>query len=307
MLRGVKLFVDTDAGVDDALALLLVLGTPGAELLGIGAVDGNVPLPQVVANVFEVLVAAGREVPVYAGADRPLVLEPRERATFFHGEDGLGNLKARRATIRPEATPAALALVELAKKHPGELRVAALGPLTNLALALLLEPRLPKLVEGLFVMGGAPTGRGNTKRRAAEFNFAADPEAAHAVLAAFPKTTLLPWETTLAHPLPWAVHERLAERFPFYRAITAYTARYLKEKGMPGLLIPDPLAMGVALYPEIKAQTEETAALVELCGAHTRGMLVLGAGRANAELVLKVDQDRFLTHLEAALAHALGE
>ncbi len=301
-----KLFVDTDAGVDDALALLLALGTPGVELAGVGAVDGNVALPQVVANVFEVLAAAGREAPVYPGADRPLVPEPREQATFFHGEDGLGNLKARRATIRPEATPAALALVELAKKHPGELRVVALGPLTNLALALMLEPRLPELVEGLFVMGGAHAARGNTKRLAAEFNFAADPEAARAVLAAFPKTALLTWETTLAHPLPWEVHDRLAERFPFYRAITGVTARYLREKGTAGLLIPDPLAMAAALFPELERERESTFATVELCGEHARGMLVTGRGPENAEIVLAIDLPGLIARFEAALARALG-
>jgi len=303
----VKLFVDTDAGVDDALALLFALGTPEAEILGIGTVDGNVPLKNVVENVFEVLHAAGAAVPVYLGASRPIVPEPRERATFFHGEDGLGNLRERRARVRPEPTPAALALVELARKHPGEVRAVALGPLSNLALALLLEPELPHLLEGLYLMGGAHTGRGNTKRRAAEFNFAADPEAAHAVLAGFPRVTLLTWETTLAHPLPWEVHEALGQRFPFYRAITGVTARYLRQKGLPGLLIPDPLAMAAALFPELKTETKETGALVELGGVHTRGMLVTGGEEKNAELVLGVDLPGFVHRLEAALSRALGE
>ncbi len=302
-----KLFVDTDAGVDDALALLFALGTPEAELLAIGTVDGNVPLQNVVPNVFEVLHAARTEVPVFVGASRPLVPEPRERATFFHGEDGLGNLKTRKARVRPEKTPAALALVELARRHPGELRVVALGPLTNLAIALLLEPELPRLLEGLYVMGGAHTGRGNTKRRAAEFNFAADPEAAHAVLAAFPRVTLLTWETTLAHPLPWEAHEALSRRFSFYRKITDHTARYLRGKGQAGLLIPDPLAMATALFPELKAETEEIHALIELGGVHTRGMLVTGEGEPNAELVLGVDLVGFQARFEAALLRTLGE
>jgi len=302
-----KLFVDTDAGVDDALALLFALGTPEVEILGIGTVDGNVPLENVVQNVFEVLAVARAEVPVFVGASRPIVPEPRERATFFHGEDGLGNLKARRARARPEKTPAALALVELARRHPGEVQVVALGPLTNLAIALLLEPELPHLLEGLYLMGGAHTGRGNTKRRAAEFNFAADPEAAHMVLAAFPRVTLLTWETTLAHPLPWEAHEALARRFPFYRKITDHTARYLREKGQRGLLIPDPLAMAAALFPELKTETEETAAWVELGGVHTRGMLVTGDGAKNAELVLGVDLAGFQARFEVALLRALGE
>ncbi len=305
-----RFLVDTDAGVDDALALILLLAAPEAEVRAITATDGNVPLPQVVRNVLEIVERMGRAVPVYPGARGPLLPEPRERAAFFHGEDGLGNLRDRRARGRPEATPAALAIVEAARAHPGGLTLVALGPLTNLALALALDPELPHRLARVVVMGGAHAGRGNTGTLTAEFNFRADPEAAAAVLAAFPRLTLLTWETTLAHPLPWPAHQRLKRlgtpRAQFYAAITGVTEAYLREKDLPGLLVPDPLAALVALEPGAITAHERHWGTVETCGRHTRGQLVLDhrrSGRAaNLEVVTGVAVDRLADRLEAALA-----
>jgi len=309
-LKKVRFLVDTDAGVDDALALLLLLAAPEAEVMAITATDGNVPLPQVVQNVLEIVERMGRAVPVYPGARGPLLPEPRERATSFHGEDGLGNLKERRARGRPQRTPAALAIAEAARAHPGVPTLLALGPLTNLAAALVIEPELPRLLGRLVVMGGAHTGHGNTGTLTAEFNFRADPEAAAAVLAAFPEVTLVTWETTLAHPLPWNEHERLAAiNTPlarFYAAITGVTERHLRKKGYPGLLVPDPLAALVALEPDAVAQSERHWGTVETCGQHTRGQLVLDHGRsgkgANLEVITRIDTGRLVVRLEEALS-----
>ena len=305
-----RFLVDTDAGVDDALALLLLLAAPEAEVTAITTTDGNVPLPQVVENVLEIVERMGQAIPVYPGARGPLLPEPRERATFFHGEDGLGNLKERRARGRPEGTPAALAIASAARAHPGSLTFLALGPLTNLAAALVMEPELPRLLARLVVMGGAHTGHGNTATLSAEFNFRADPEAAAAVLAAFPKVTLVTWETTLAYPLPWNEHRRLAAintpLASFYAAITGVTEGYLRKKGYPGLLVPDPLAALVALEPGAVAQSERHWGTVETCGRHTRGQLVLDHGRSgrgtNLEVVTRIDSDRLVARLDAALA-----
>ncbi len=300
------LLIDTDAGVDDALALMLALAHPRARVVAVSAVGGNVPLERVVPNVFEVLHAMGAEdVPVFPGAAGPLLPGEREHATGFHGADGLGNYAPRRARVQPQSEPAAQALVRLARERPGELTLVALGPLTNVALALALEPELPRLLGGLVVMGGAHTGRGNTPHLAAEFNFYFDPEAAHAVLQAFPRVTLLTWETTLAHPLPWEEHERLAAlgtpRAEFYDAITRVTRAFLEGRGAPGLLIPDPLAMVAALEPEAVAASERHRVWVETCGAHTRGMSVLDYGRQGEPNV------RVITAMDDARVRALFE
>ncbi len=305
-----RVLVDTDAGVDDALALMLLLAAPEVEVAAVTAVDGNVPLARVVENVLEVAARMDARVPVYPGAAAPLLPEPRERADFFHGADGLGNLKARVARGRAKPTPAALAIVELARRHPGELVVVALGPLTNLATALVLDPELPVRIRRLVVMGGAHTGRGNTQTPTAEFNFRADPEAAAKVLAAFPRVALVTWETTLAHPLPWPVHRRLKRlgtpRAAFYAAITGVTEAYLRERGHPGLLVPDPLAALVALEPEAATGVERHAGAVETCGRLSRGQLVLdrrpGKRGENLEVVTELDLSRLVARLEAALS-----
>ncbi|WP_456412970.1 nucleoside hydrolase [Oceanithermus profundus] len=299
-MRPEPLIVDTDAGVDDALALMLALAHPGAEVVAVTAVGGNVPLEHVVPNVFEVLHVMGAEgVPVFPGAREPLLPGERVHATEFHGEDGLGDYPDRRARVRPEPEPAAVAIARRARERPGELTLVALGPLTNLALALRLEPELPRLLRRLVVMGGAHTARGNTPHWAAEFNFYYDPEAAQMAVQAFEELTLVTWETTLAHPILWAEHEALAAldtpRARFYAAVTRTTRGFLEKRGLPGLLIPDPLAMAAALEPGLVTSAERHRGWVETCGAHTRGQLVLDHGRSaeppNVRVVTGLDRE----------------
>ncbi|WP_457638049.1 nucleoside hydrolase [Oceanithermus sp.] len=305
-----KLIIDTDSGVDDAQALMLALAHPATEVAAVTAVGGNVPLENVVPNIFEVLHVMGAEdLPVFPGAREPLLPGERVHATEFHGSDGLGDYGERRARVRPQKEPAAVALARLARERPGELTLVALGPLTNLALALRLEPELPRLLAGLVVMGGAHTARGNTVNLAAEFNFYYDPEAAGIVLEAFPRTRLLTWETTLAHPISWEEHEQLGDlgtpRSRFYRAITAHTARVLAEKGFPGLLIPDPLAMTAALEPALVQASEAHRGYVETCGSHSRGQLVIDYGRsgraANVEVITALDREGVVELFRQAL------
>jgi len=305
------LLIDTDAGVDDALALMLALAHPGAEVAGVTAVGGNVPLARVVPNVFEVLhVMGAEEVPVFPGAREPLLPGERVHATEFHGEDGLGDYPKRRARVRPEREPAALAIARLARERPGELTLVALGPLTNLALALRLEPELPRLLRRLVVMGGAHTARGNTPHWAAEFNFYYDPEAAQMAVQAFEELTLVTWETTLAHPINWEEHDRLAAldtpRARFYAAITRTTRGFLEKRGLPGLLIPDPLAMAAALDPGAVTAEARHRGWVETCGVHTRGQLVLDHGRSpetpNVRVVTGMDRARVFERFRQALA-----
>jgi len=301
-----NLIIDTDVGVDDAQALMLALAHPRARVVAVTTVGGNVPLENVVPNVFEVLHVMGAEdVPVFPGARAPLLPGPREHARGVHGADGLGNYAPRRARVQPQSEPAAQAIARLARERPGELTLVALGPLTNLALALALEPELPRLLKDLVVMGGAHTGRGNTPHLAAEFNFYFDPEAAHVVMQAFPRLTLLTWETTLAHLLPWGEHERLAAlgtpRAEFYGAITGVTRSFLEKLGIDGLVIPDPLAMVAALEPEAIVASEMHRVWVETCGAHTRGMSVLDYGRQGEPNV------RVITAMDDARVRALFE
>ena len=179
------LIIDCDPGVDDAIALLLAFACPEAlELLAVTTVGGNVDHLQTARNACIVRQLAGREdVPVYAGAEAPLAREPVE-ASHFHGATGLGDLDTFHPDAGPAAGRSAEAIVELVMaRPPGAVTVAATGPLTNLALALRLEPDLAARLGPVVIMGGARSEGGNITA-SSEYNIHADPHAAEEVLAA---------------------------------------------------------------------------------------------------------------------------
>src|SRR5690606_18178397 len=152
----------------------------------------NVGLAHTVANALKLCEVAGVDVPVYPGCPVPLV-HPADDAACVHGQDGFGDTGHAPATCRAQDEHAALAILRLAREHEGRLLLVTLGPLTNLALALRLDPDLPSRIGRLVVMGGAVTGQGNTSIPA-EFNIAFDPEAAGVVFRAFPSFELVDWE-----------------------------------------------------------------------------------------------------------------
>ncbi len=186
----IPLFIDCDPGIDDAIALGYALCQEDVLITGVAASGGNVPTGQVVRNALGWLALAGRaDVPVHPGADLPLSGEA-EYAEDTHGDTGTGYAVLPQDAV-PDARDAARAWVEAARAHPGELVGVLLGPATNLALALEIEPRLPALIRRLFVMGGAFNYRGNT-RPTTEWNISCDPEAAARVFAAFGRADSLP-------------------------------------------------------------------------------------------------------------------
>ncbi|MBI1258011.1 MAG: nucleoside hydrolase, partial [Chloroflexi bacterium] len=204
-----RLIIDTDAGVDDAQAIMLALRHPGVQVEAITTVCGNVDVDKVVANVLTTLDVMNADVPVYRGASEPLVSDWSAEA--WHGEDGLGNLRSRPSTQRRvETEQAALALIRLANDHPGELTLVALAPMTNLALAIRLDPTFPSKIKEFIFMGGAHSAIGNTQNVTAEWNVYCDPEAAYITLRAFPQARMISWEATLEHPFTWEQYDELA-------------------------------------------------------------------------------------------------
>jgi purine nucleosidase len=315
------LIIDTDAGIDDAQALLVAFAecvgksspssssSPSSRpvLLGLTCVAGNVPLDLVVGNVGACLDAAGwtaGSVPLLVGASRPLI-SPHKDASAWHGSDGLGNTGRGllHALPPPEVQQprehAAVAIPRLCREwiasqargddETGQGRrlptLIALGPLTNLALAVRLDPALPSLVESVVIMGGACQAVGNASL-ASEFNIQADAEAARIVLGAFPRITLVTWELTMRCGLDDAFMDRWAgSKAPPTRAgafvadVTAHLIRASKAEGEEyaalGFLIPDPLAMCVALRPAevvTRVSPRRRRVYVELAGSVTRGM-----------------------------------
>lgn len=311
----VRLVIDTDPGVDDAHALLMAFTHPGARVEALTTVSGNVGLDKTTANactILDVLEVDVGQTPIYAGCDRA-ILGGQPDAAYVHGTDGLGD-GPRTVSGRPVAAEhAALALIRLANTYPGELTLVALGPLTNLALALRLDPTLPQKYERLIVMGGAIRGTGNmAERPATEFNIYADPEAAAIVFGGWPLLTLLSWETTLLYPLTHAHLNALMStgtpRSDFFRRITTKIHTYVRDQlGRDGLYAPDPLAVAVALEPSLVTRREARAVTVELAGAHARGLTSVDwAGLtqrpANVDLVMEVDFERFWQMMQASVA-----
>ncbi|HLF80270.1 MAG TPA: nucleoside hydrolase [Anaerolineales bacterium] len=307
----IRLVIDTDPGVDDAHAILLAAAHPDVRIEAITTVVGNNSLEHTTDNACKILDLLGLETPVYRGSPRPLV-HPANFASYFHGEDGLGDSGYPPSTRRVESEHAALALIRLAAESPGELTLAAIGPLTNLALAMRLDPQLPGMYKDLMVMGGAVRAMGNTQNHSAEFNFWTDPEAAHIVLDGWPGVQLLPWETAVEHTVPQAQVDRLMAvdslRGEFFRRITAKVLQFTEKRlGAPQLFAPDGLAIAAAIEPGFVLHREERHVRVELAGAITRGQSTVdwygqSVQQANVSLVLDIDDARFLELLHAALA-----
>ena len=196
----IPLLIDTDPGVDDALALLMAFNDQRHDVIGLTIAAGNVGLGHTVRNALKLCEISGRtDIPVFAGAPEPL-LHPAPDAGYVHGQDGFGDIGYDAPAKQAETEHAALAILRLSHEHAGKLLLVALGPLTNIALALKLDPTLPQRIARFVVMGGAVTGHGNITP-AAEFNFYFDPEAAHLVFEAFDRIELADWEATIAHGL----------------------------------------------------------------------------------------------------------
>jgi purine nucleosidase len=306
-MEKLKLLIDTDPGVDDALAILMA--HRHADVLGLCIAAGNVGLQHTTANALKLVDTIVAATPVFAGCPTPLV-RAAEGAAFVHGFDGFGDTGYTPSTRSVEREHAAQAILRLSHEHAGTLVLVAIAPLTNLALALTLDPSLPQRVARLVIMGGAVTGRGNTTT-SAEFNVGFDPEAAHGVFSAWPHIELVDWELCTRHAIEFATVERwLAAdnaQARFYDAISRKTRAWSRARGRPKLVVADALAMALTLQPDIVMRAEDRHVAIELDGTLTRGMTVVdwenrSSCAPNTRIALDIDQARF----EALVASALG-
>lgn len=309
MIDKIPLLIDTDPGVDDALALLMAFADPRHEVVGLTIAAGNVGLRHTVRNALKLCEVAGREdVPVFAGCADPL-LHPSVDAGHVHGQDGFGDVDLPPAARGAEAEHAALAILRLSHQYAGRLLLVALGPLTNIALALKLDPTLPQRVGRFLVMGGAITCHGNITP-AAEFNIAFDPEAAHIVFKAFPHIEVADWEATVAHGLPHReVEQWLAVDTPkarFYELISRKTRLWSEDARGEHWYAADALAMAWALQPDGAEEVQARPMQIELSGVHTRGATLVDWNRQlglpdNATMLIRYDHARFLGLARAAV------
>jgi inosine-uridine nucleoside N-ribohydrolase len=206
-----KVIYDTDPGVDDAMALYYALAHPGVDVVGITTTFGNVSVEQAATNALYLTAIAGFDVPVTQGVATPWVKPGEAPPDFIHGDDGLGNLPTRQATSNAlDPRSSAQFMVDMARAHPGEITLVAVGPLGNLATALKLEPALPKLVREVILMGGTVVEPGNVSP-VAEANIWNDPHAADLVFTAGWKLTMVGLDVTHQVILPVSLFAHIAQ------------------------------------------------------------------------------------------------
>jgi purine nucleosidase len=302
-----KIILDCDVGIDDALAILWLADRPGIEIAALGSVHGNAHATVAAANAQHVFDLVGlSHVPVAVGAEAPLA-QPVSISGHVHGDDGLGGYGPG-APLRPfAAETAAEQLVRLVRAEPGACTILATGPLTNLALALHLEPDLPQLVERVVVMGGAVTVPGNITA-AAEANIFHDPEAAEAVFAAAWPVVLVGLDVTMTAWLGEAELARIeADGRPRGRfawsILQHYTGFYHSRHGVRGCALHDPAAAMLLVDPGL-ADYADWAVRVELGGDLTRGMTLAdrrgypeepgAASRPVIRVATRIDRERLV-------------
>ena len=308
-----RLILDTDGGVDDAQALLLLIAN-GRPPDAITTVFGNVDLETATRNVLSVLAVAGASIEVHKGAHEPLeqeIIHARE----VHGEDGLGGAPRPHTIAEIAGSDAAGFLVSelsIAATTGRPIDLLFIGPLTNLAMALSAAPGIVRGIGRLTIMGGTVYGRGNTTP-AAEFNIFADPEAAAEVFAAEIDTVVVPWEPCVSHCIPGAEVDGLFAAVPdgdyktFSHALASHARKTLAGRGKGDWLrFVDPLAAAVVVDPSIVTKSVRASVEVALAPGLTRGMTVVDpSGRLGAPPVMLVEEAR-LDRLTAMYARSIA-
>jgi len=253
------LVIDTDPGVDDAIALLVAVASAEVELRAVTTVFGNVSVAQATDNALRILALAGSgDVPVAEGADRPLVHAQPHRAAHVHGSNGLGGVQLEPAQRVVEPTAAVRFLADLLHNSPEPVTVCAVGPLTNIARLVAAEPAAAARIERLVVMGGA-YGAGNVSPTA-EFNSWSDPEAAHRVLRSGLPITMVGLDVTRSTAMDAAAVARIGASGPVGSVAAAMLAHYLdfyvRVQGGTGVVIHDALAVLEAITPGVLSTVE---------------------------------------------------
>jgi pyrimidine-specific ribonucleoside hydrolase len=305
----IPLIIDCDPGIDDAIALLLALASPEVDLLGVTTVAGNAPVERTTANALRILQFAGRpDVPVAAGADRPLVRRRPFVAGGVHGEDGLGGVSLDAARAAPAARHAIDFVAETAFATSTAITLATIAPLTNIALLLARYPDVAERIGRVVVMGGSMSG-GNVTA-AAEFNVWFDPEAAERVLDSGLDMTMVGLDVTHRAVLRPEDTERIRHSGRVGAVVAAmldhYSGWHRDVYGSADLPMHDPLAVAEAILPGTVV-TEQAHVRVELDSDLSRGATVVDRwrfdqGEPNARVAVDVDRDAFAAMLMERLA-----
>jgi len=272
------LLIDTDTASDDAVALIMAMRAKDTRVVAVTVVAGNMPLAQATSNALYTVELCGSDVPVYSGAEGPL-LRKLTIADWFHGSDGLGNHGYRPSRKRAEPGSAVDAIAKIVRNNPG-VEIVTLGPLTNLAMALLRDPELAAAVKRCVIMGGAPCCVGNVTP-AAEFNIWVDPEAARIVFHSGIPIEMVGWQlcrgqAVLSQP---EIDRVLAFQNPLaefaIRSNSVALESYFRQTGETGISLPDPVCMGIALDSTLCTASSRHYVEIETQSELTRGMTVV--------------------------------
>ncbi|WP_166822724.1 nucleoside hydrolase [Brevibacterium limosum] len=306
-----RIIIDTDTAQDDCVALLVGLLDRESSLEAITMVAGNVGFSRQVHNAHTTLSVAGRlgEVPVHLGCERPLTRE-WVSAENVHG-DGAGGMRMDLTGCATEAEHGVDALVRIVSENPGQIDIVAIGPLTNIAMAVVKDPTFAANVRSMTIMGGSNNGRGNITA-AAEFNFYVDPEAADTVFSSGLNIIVVPWAPLTLDGAVFkadklkqiaAIGTPLAR---FFTKVCAATLEFDEAVGIPGTTHPDSLSAAVLLHPELITAAADYNVQIETGSELTRGYSAMSWGvhdlPANARVIEAVDGQAFFDLICVLLA-----
>jgi purine nucleosidase len=303
--------IDTDTASDDAVALVMAMGYPDVQIEAITVVAGNVPVDQGVQNALYTVELCQKAIPVHRGMPAPLT-RPLETAQFVHGQDGMGDIGLPLSGRLPASTEAIRVLLDTIHQFAGALTLVALGPLTNIAVALRQDPSIAHAVSECIIMGGTGQGHGNISP-IAEYNFWADPEAAKIVFESGISIKMVGWDISRTYAVfnpedtaaLRAIDTPLAH---FCVDIQKIVQRFaLTTTRLPGFDLPDPIAMAIALDPHVATRTHRCFVAIETVSPLCRGQSVVDhlhlMGReSNAEVIMEASRDQFLRILFNAVS-----
>jgi purine nucleosidase len=302
--------IDTDTASDDAVALVMAMRHPGVEIEAITVVAGNVPVDQGVQNALYTVELCQQVVPVYRGMSAPLNRQ-LETAYYVHGEDGMGDIGLPLSGRQAAEGNAIDVMIDTIHRFAGDITLVALGPLTNVAAALLQDPSISGEVKECVVMGGTGQGHGNITP-VGEYNFWADPDAAKVVFESGMPIKMVGWDISRTYATfndaqtaaLRGIGSPLAEFSVDIQATLIDFA--MNQSKLPGFDLPDPITMAIALQPDVATDSRKLFVAVEAGSELCRGQSVVDhygvlGKQPNAEVVLQASRQKFLDLLNAAL------
>lgn len=305
-----KFLIDTDTGSDDAVALMMALRHPEIEIEAITVVAGNVPMKQGAQNALYTVELCGKDIPVYEGLAKPLVVE-LHTAQDTHGEDGMGDIGLDVYGRQPAVGHAVQVIIDTIRANAGQIDLVTLGPLTNVAVALTLDPTLAEKVNHCYIMGGTSDNFGNVTA-VAEYNIWADPESARIVFESGMPITMIGWDISRKYAVFEEADVATIKAFKtpladFCVDIQEVVLQIVtSELGLSGFDFPDPIAMAVALDNSVIDESDTYFVTVDTSTGPSRGQTLIDhahrSGKArNTRVVTIANRQRFIELLHASV------